>query len=269
VAPLILTLILTTLAAFALLWAIGFTLQTYLYERVTDHLILRAAIGGILLGGFYTFWVFVNTRAEYEDKYGVLNKFSPTARSEIGEFSAVRQFPNVKGPDGKPKEETTAYKKSGSGRTARFVDLRNMPFKRNDSQFITTALEINDAGGKTTRFDAVLNAQGQYEYPNGRSARFVETGGKRFIEEDNPGLVFAPSTSALIGAILLNVMNYAIWVVAFWPCLRFTLGHSIGGAFGFGTLMMLMVVPLLFEQNQVKPRVADVPPITTPEPKPA
>ena len=261
--PLILTLVLTILAAFALLWAIGFTLQSYLYEQVTDYLILRAAIGGILLGGFYTFWVFVNTRAEFPNKYGVIQEFSPTKRTEIDEFTAIRQFPNSKGPDGKPKEETTVFKKSGAGRTARFVDDRNMPFKRNDSQFITTAFEIKDAAGKTSRFDAVMNAAGQYEYPNGRSARFVETGSKRYIEEDNPGLMFAPSTSALVGAILLNLMNYLIWVIAFWPCLRFTLGHSIGGALGFGTLMMLLVVPLLFEQNLVKPKI-EVPVLATP-----
>lgn len=265
--PLILTLVLTILAAFALLWAIGFTLQSYLYERVTDHLVLRAAIGGILLGCFYTFWVFVNTRAEFKDKYGVLHQFSPMARSESVEFTAIRSFPNTKGPDGKPREETTAYKKSGAGRTARFVDSKNMPFKRNDSQFVTVALDIKDAAGKTARFDAIMNAAGQYEYPNGRSARFVETGGKRYVEEDNPGLVFAPSTSALVGAILLNLMNFLIWVVAFWPCLRFTLGHSIGGALGFGTLMMLLVVPLLFEKNEVKSKV-DAPVIVTAETKP-
>jgi hypothetical protein len=61
-----------------------------------------------------------------------------------------------------------------------------------------------------------------------------------------------PSTAVLVGAITLNVVNYLIWVVAFWPCLRFTLGHSVAGAIGFGALMMLIFVPLLFQQNEVK-----------------
>jgi hypothetical protein len=259
VLPLILTWIFTTIGAFALLWAAAFLMQSYLYEQIADRLPLRAAIGAIFLGCFYTFWVFVNTRAEFKDKYGVLQEFSPTARTESSEFTAVRQYPNSKGPDGKVREELVTFKKSGSGRNPKFVDDKNQTFRLNDSQYITSSMDVKDAKGNTARFDALLDSKGAYDQSNGRMARFIEVGGKRFVEADNPSLVFAPSTAALIGAVALNVMSYLIWIVAFWPCLRFTLGHSIAGAIGFGALMMLFIVPLLFEKNLVKPAAVDVP----------
>ncbi|MFO0935629.1 MAG: hypothetical protein U0798_03825 [Gemmataceae bacterium] len=253
--PLLLTWIFSTLAAFVLLWAVGLTAQAYLYETVADRIPLRAAIGAVLLGCFYTFWIYANTRAESKDRYGVLQEFSPTARSVIDEFVAVRRYPRMNGPDGKPKEEKVAFKNIASNRTAQFVDAKREKFRTSTSDYLTVAIELKDDKGNEGRFDAKLDAKGNYEIPSGRAPRFVEAGSKRFLDADNPGLVFAPSTSALIIAVGFNVMNYLIWVVAFWPCMRFTLGHSIAGAIGFGALMMLFVVPLLFEKN-TKPPVA-------------
>ena len=265
---LLLTWIFSTIAAFVLLWAVGLTAQSYLYEQVADRLPMRATIGAIFLGCFYTFWIYANTRADSKDKYGVLQEFSPTARSVSDEFTAVRHYPRMKGPDGKPLEELVAFKKTGVGRIVTFVDAKNEKFRTNSSDYITVSLDVKDATGKVARFDAKMDALGNYDLPSGRTPRFVEAGGKRFVEADNPSLVFAPSTSALIGALVLNFANFAIWVVAFWPCMRFTLGHSIVGAIGFGSLMMLFLVPLLFEKNQRLPVMSPVVDIQPESPNP-
>lgn len=262
--PLILTWIFSMIGAFALLWAVTFFMQSFLYEQIVDRLPLRAAIGGVLIGCFYTFWVFANTRADSKDKYGVLQEFSPTARTEINEFTAIRKFPNMKGADGNIREEQVVYKKSGGGRNPKFVDDKNQTFRLNDSSYITSSVDVKDPKGNTARFDAVMDSKGAYDQSNGRLGRFVEAGGKRFLEADNPGLIFVPSTGALIGAILLNLLSYVVWFVVFWPCMRFTIGHAVAGAIGFGALMMLFLMPLLFEKNQVKPMIADVPIVTTP-----
>ena len=266
--PLLLTWIFFTIGAFILLWGIALTAQAYLYEHVADRLPLRAAIGAIFLGCFYTFWIYANTRADSKDKYGVIQEFSPTARSESHEFTAVRQYPRTKGPDGKPREELVPFKKGGVGRNIFFVDAKNEKFRTNSSDYITVSLDVVDATGKTARFDAKMDALGNYDLPSGRTPRFIEAGGKRYVEADSPNLVFAPSTAALIGALAFNFMNFVIWVVAFWPCLRFTLGHSIGGAIVIGSLMMLFLVPLLFEKNQLPPVVPAIMPITDGTAKP-
>jgi hypothetical protein len=264
VLPLLLTFLLTTLGAFALLWAVTAYVQQTLYESSVDRLPMRSLIGAVLLGCFYTFWVYANTRADSKDKYGVAYDFSPTARHEIDEFVAVRRFPTVKESDGTAREERVSFKRTALGRTARFTDDRNRVFRPNDSLSLTVALEVKHGPDGPTRYDAVIDAKGNYELPNGRSPRFVEAGGKRFVEADTPGLVFAPSTSALLGALALNLGGFVVWLVVFWPCLRFTLGHAVGGAFGFGLVMMLFVVPLLFEKNQLTPRFAAASPLTPP-----
>jgi hypothetical protein len=247
----VLTLAFSCLAFFILLWAMGYTLQAYLYESIVEQLPLRAAIGGILLGCFYSFWTYVNTRAEHKDRFGVLQEFSPTAAVDLGEFTATRRYPFSKTADGKVKEEEVTYRKTAGSKVVSFRDAANNLFRPNDSQYLTTAITIT-ANDKPVKLLAVMEGENVYAKPNGRSARFVEDGGKRFVEADQPGTLFVPSTAVLVGAITLNVVNYLIWVVAFWPCLRFTLGHSVAGAIGFGALMMLIFVPLLFQQNEVK-----------------
>lgn len=254
--PLLLTFLLTTAGAFALLWAVAAYVQQSLYESVVDRLPLRSLIGAVLLGCFYTFWVYANTRADSKDKFGVAYDFSPTARREFDEFVAVRRYPNVREPDGSLHEERVAFKKTTAGRTARFTDDRNRVFRPNDSQSLTVAIEVSSGSGDPVRFDALFDANGNYLLPNGRSPRFVEAGGTRFAEVDTAGLLYVPSPAALAGAIGFNLGGFVVWLVVFWPCLRFTLGHSVGGAFGFGLLMLLFVVPLLFEKNLLPPRPA-------------
>jgi hypothetical protein len=110
---LILTWFFLCLAMFVLMWALGYAVQSYLYESIADQFVLRATIAGITLGCFYTFWVYVNTRSEHKDRYGVLQDFSPTATSEITEFTAVREYPNFKMEGNNVKVEKVLFKKTG------------------------------------------------------------------------------------------------------------------------------------------------------------
>ena len=53
--------------------------------------------------------------------------------------------------------------------------------------------------------------------------------------------------------LLINVVHFALWVVAFWPLLNFRVGLSLLLATIFGTITMLVLMPLLFNTNAVKP----------------
>jgi Mg/Co/Ni transporter MgtE len=56
---------------------------------------------------------------------------------------------------------------------------------------------------------------------------------------------------------LLNAGAFAAWLLASWLGLRYTLGHSLGFAAALGTMTILILMPLLFEKNKVKPASAD------------
>ena len=49
---------------------------------------------------------------------------------------------------------------------------------------------------------------------------------------------------------LLNLLLFVAWFVAFWPILRFTVGHALGLAAVMGLVTMLLVMPLLFKPNR-------------------
>lgn len=245
--PLILTLLGTSAAVFALLWAGSLLVQPYLFNQVADRLGLRAAAGGLILGTFLTGWVYVNTRATSPDRYGTLLEFNPTARRDVTEFDAVRRLPR-QGPDGKWAEETVPYKRITGRNEVAFGEGgdSSKPYRPNTSTYMTAAVLVPDAGGDKVRYDAALDARGQ-AYTGDRV--FVEAGGRRYVELDLPGTVYSPSRWAAIGALLLNVAHFGLWFLVLWLVMQYEPGAALGGAAALGLLTMLAVMPLLFGSN--------------------
>ena len=243
-----LTFVGVSVAVFVLLWAGSLLVQPYLYSQVADRLGLRAAAGGLILGGFLTFWTYTNTRASSPDRYGTLLEFNPTARRDVTEFEAVRRLPQ-KGPDGKWAEETVAYKRLSGKGEAIFGEGGDAakPYRPNTSGYMTAAVVVPD-GAEKVRFDAELDARGQ-AYTGERV--FVEAGGRRYVEIDLPGTVYAPSRWAAVGALLLNAAHFGVWFLVLWLVMRYEPGSAAGGTAVFGLATMVAVMPLLFGSNQV------------------
>ena len=84
----------------------------------------------------------------------------------------------------------------------------------------------------------------------------MEEKGSRYLQTDQLGVIYVPSTWAVILALLLNLLHFAIWFVAFWPILQFTRGHALALTAVFGILTMLLVMPLLFERARPAKTVA-------------
>lgn len=248
---LLLTFLGVSLVVFALLWATAAVLQPYLYSEVAERMPLRAAIGGVAIGAFLTFWTYANTRAEYLDKYGTLFEFTSTGTREISEFEAVRRL-NRKGADGQWAEETVAFKRL-PGRSGEFAEGGDpaRKFLTNTASYMTIALLVPEGEGKA-RFEAELD-RGGTAYRSSTEKVFRERGGRRYIETVAPGVVHAPSRWAMIAAILLNVLHFALWFAVFWPVMRFGSEAALGGAAVFGLVTMLMVMPLLFVANRTPP----------------
>jgi hypothetical protein len=60
------------------------------------------------------------------------------------------------------------------------------------------------------------------------------------------GVMYVPSSGVVAIALLLNASLFVVWFIAFWPVLRFNMGHALMFAAAFGLLIMLLVLPLLF-----------------------
>ena len=113
-----LTFLILTVSLIALLLAVTIFLQGYLYQQPTEQLPLRAAVAGLAVALFITFWTYVNTRAVGDNKYGTFFDFNATATKDVTEFEAIRRYPNL------PKEEqekTVAFKKQPG--TFNFVEV--------------------------------------------------------------------------------------------------------------------------------------------------
>jgi hypothetical protein len=250
---LILTFAGLTLGLFAFFWGVSLFLQSAIYNGPTTKLAIRSAIGAILVSGFLTFWTYANTRAESKDRYGTFFEFNPTTSVEFSEFTAVRQ-------NASKKESTAEYKKQ----SGRYVEVENITkqFQQSTSDYFVVAFEMKE-GDKKVRYDVQLDPDGKLP----RGTRILkEAGGRRFIEmspTNSLSPIYAPSRGAAFAALGLNLLHFVVWFLVFWPVLRYTVGHSIGGAAGLGLFTMLLIMPLLFEKNKVpdafKPLIAAAP----------
>jgi hypothetical protein len=218
-------------------------------------------VAALLVSCFTCLWVYLNTRASHPDKYGTFFEMKPGTIAELEEFEAVRLL-GVKGPDGKQKEATVKFhwQPTGGrdGRGAFLEPVTNREYQRNTSDFQTIAVLVPNADGSKSRFDATMPG-GRYP-PEGQEFLYVEQDGGRHLDGSNLRLMVVPNTGALIAAVLLNVMLFVVWFLAFWPVMRFTVGHALGLTAIFGAVSLFIVVPLLFEKNEVPP---SLPPAAT------
>jgi hypothetical protein len=258
--PLILTVVGVSAAGFALFWGLTLFLQRYLYNEPADKLPLRAAVGGLLLGCFIGFWCYVNTRADGENKYGVIHQFSPNDVSPpVAKFVAERKKldTNQKAVG----DEAITFERQLTEKGQRYLPTNPKPtgepkpFAVTAAGYYTHTLVV-EHDGQPVRYEAVMNDKQQY--PQGAKYTFVEKGsGGRTIEISRgldadpaePVQVVAPSGGAVFLALALNALHLVVWFAIFWPVLRFNVGHAIGLAVVFFAMGTVLLMPLLFQMN--------------------
>jgi hypothetical protein len=154
---------------------------------------------------------------------------------------------------------TVKFKKGTGSKANTFVEEGTSDaFQLNSSgrtgeAYMTAAIRARpDPDAEPVHFNAQLKGDPSttVTYKSGlEGLRFIEENGSRFIQAHQLGLVYVPSTGAVIVALLLNFLHFLIWFIAFWPILQFTRGHSFILMTVFALLMMLIVLPLLFDQT--------------------
>jgi hypothetical protein len=253
---LLLVFLMLFLGLFALLLGGGLVAQGYLYQQPADRLPLRAVVAAVLVGGYITFWVWVDQRAP--KKYDTFFNFEGESKAEFNEFEAVR-WAAAAGKltldaGGKPAETTVPFKRIG--KEAPFLEVKTgdrfelTGRNREGAQYMTGALLVkgpNDA--QPVRYNARLNEDKTYQKGD-EGVRFLEEKGPRYIKAGELGALYVPSTSTVAVALLLNFLLIVVWVVAFWPIMRFSLGHSLMFTAVLAVITMLGLMPILFKPNR-------------------
>ena len=248
---------------FALFWGGSLVAQGFFYNTTVERLPLRALAGALIAAGFLTSWVWLERKNP--GRYGTFFEFSPYETRAFDDFEAVRWHAEpgaargrtefAKGPDGRPSETTVAVRRPPGNKAAPFVQADGKPFQLAGNNELTGALVVRaDAAGGPVRFNAEVRQDprsGTVYATDER--RFTEAGGRRYIVGTQLGTVFVPSTGAVVVALLLNVAQFGVWLLVFWPVLRYSLGHAAGFAAAFGLATLLFVMPLLFKPARAAP----------------
>lgn len=249
---------LVTLALFGLFWGGSLVAQGYFYQNPAERLPLRAAIAALLVGLFITWWVAIDKKNP--GKYDTFFSFAGETTREVTEFDAVRwtMDPTTKGlkkdAQGNPAETTVKFKKAPGGKAPTFVDeATGKKFVPSDTESMTAALVVK-VDDNPVRFNAVLKKDertGAMNYVSDQNERrFTDEKTGRYIKHTQPGVMYVPSSGVVLTALALNFLLFVVWLVAFWPVLRFNFGHAIGFAMVLGLITMLVIMPLLFKPNR-------------------
>ncbi len=261
---LLIILVLVTLVLFAIFLGGGLVAQGYLYQSPAERLPLRALAAALLVGSFLTLWVWIDGR--HPRRYDTFFEFAPYETSKFDEMESVRW---VSGPGGKmkadasgsPAETVVRFKRGVGAKANTFFDEKTgEPFALNAGTYMTAAIRLKPTpDAEPVRFDALLSKdkRSYLDSPDGR--RFVEVGGSRYVQADQMGVLYVPSTGTVFLALLINLLHFVVWFAALWAILEFTRGHALLLALSFGLVTMLLVLPLLFKPNRTP---------KTPEPAP-
>jgi hypothetical protein len=229
---LILLLLLTFLVLTALLWGGTRLIQTALYEGVEGDLYWRAPAAAGALTAYVGLWALLNYAAtepgQTELPYDNLFNFTTEKVSErpVSEFWALRGDVQI----GK-------YTKR---------DLPGSPprheYRGEDGQLWQAA--------RTRDVDTIVIREGKEKNPVKFKAvpgqgRYVEEGGRRYLEEEGFGRITTPRGGGSWFRVLLNVLHFVVWFVVLWLLLRFQWAHALGLAAALW-LVMTFVVPYIF-----------------------
>lgn len=259
---LLISLVLVTMVLFAIFLGGGLVAQGYLYQAPADRMPLRALAGAVLVGLFLTVWVWIDQRSP--KRYDTFFEFAPYETKTFDEMEAVR-WVSAGGklktdPSGNPVEVPVKFKKGqGAKSNTFFEEGSNDPFQLNTASYMTAAIKLKPApDAEAVRFDAVLSKDKKSYVNSVDGRRFVEAKGSRYVQADQLGVLYVPSTGTVFLALLINLLHFVAWFVAFWAILQFTRGHAFVLSVAFGLATMLLVMPLLFAPNR-KPKAPEPP----------
>lgn len=254
---LLLVFVMVLLGLFAIFLGGGWVAQGYFYQAPADRFVLRSLLAAVLVATFITLWVAIDRRAP--GRYDTFFNFTPYTTMEVHDFEAIR-WVAVRGElkldsAGNPMETTVRFQRSLGGKGSQFLEEgTGNPFTlqgatSSGTQYLTAALRIRGPHDpEPVRYNARFKdgtPKTRPEYAPER--RFVEEKGSRYVEMHKLDTVFVPSRAAVALALLINFAFVMVWLVAFWPILRFSLAHALIFTGSCAVVAMLTLMPVLFK----------------------
>jgi len=255
---LLLVFLMLFFGTFALFLGGGLVGQGYLYQQPAPKMPLRALIAAVLVAGFITLWVRIDRGSP--GRYDTLPNFTGFTTAEFTEFEAVRWSASqgkLKLDDaGNPTETVAKYKRAAGG--AFLEDGTGAPFDKRGvtpagGQYMVGAIRVKGPDdAEPVRYNATFKDGPGAQYKTYTpELKFVEEKGSRYVEVNQLGTLYVPSTATVAVALMLNAGLLLVWIVAWWAALRFSLGHALMFSAVLAAITMLALMPVLFKPNRV------------------
>jgi hypothetical protein len=252
---LVLILLLTGLVLIAVFAIITAVIQGMLYENVQRDLLWRAPAAAGALTAYITLWSLLNYSAAEPGQtvlpYGGLGfTTEEVSKTAVPDFWVVRGSAKVyyKGRD-----------LPGSPRRVVYDDPDGKVWSAPQAKDVDAILVKE--GEREVRFKAHYNTEKPEPGKERHVERFVEEGGRRYLDPEAFGKIIVPRSGGAFVRVLLNVLHFAVWFVCLWLLLRFQWPHALGLA-AVLWLVMTLVVPFILgcgaDAKAPRPRTARI-----------
>lgn len=236
----VLTLVLVSVAAGILFALSAAILQGYWYSSTIEGIGWRSTAAGGAIGIFFALWCAIE--GALPGRFDSLFGFSPRESVYFDQIWSVRK--NDRGT------QEILYRKSRSDRgTIVYVDSDQRPWQRSDNGVMVAI--IVEENGERKRFDADLDAKGQFRVTDRDPARYVEVGGSRVMTETALGQIHTMRYGLLIGNLFWNALHLAVWFACFWLLMQFQWPHALLLGAGMWLLSVVVVWPMLQERIRI------------------
>jgi hypothetical protein len=221
-----------------ILWIASLWLQSWLYESPQGSLIPRALASSAVMALFLTAW-----NSVYKSDPGRIDTVFSYSREKLdgtyNEFLAIKKV-------GEKELPPVKYVRRG-GRDFSTNDYRtadtNKPYNRSDSDGLVVAVQIAETDKREpTRFNANLTKDGKF--PKDNFVYADEAG--RYMDANTIGKIYRKRPGGILLNLLANALHAALWCVAFWFGMRFSLNHAMAIGLCVWLIVMIGLQPALF-----------------------
>ncbi len=216
------------------LWFGALLIQNYFYEQVAEGLHWRAPAAGFALSFFFTFWGFLDYRYA-------------GPRPEPLPFDTLFNF-SLSSETTPPVPVMYAVRERSTARTR--YRIQKLPGQVPNYQYVDDGNVIWPKGA-TRQMAAVIVPDGDQEItfrPDPDHNRWVEEGGRRYMDYDHPGMITTSRGGLVAANLLLNALHLGVWFVCLWLLMRFQWFHALVGAGVMWLGMTFLVLPFLLER---------------------
>lgn len=229
-----------------LMFALGMTLQSWLYSVPADNMVLRALAGGVVAGGFIGLWCFIDSRAP--GKYDTILNFSGYDIIELDSFEAVRKVGE--------QETKVKYTRRVFGSKIAYTTDTGGAWARANTDGPAIAILVKEGDNpEPVRYVTKLDKNGNF--PPGEAV-YKQERGRGYIEEAAMGKVYKPRSGTVILSLLLNLVHFVVWLLVFWLIVHFAFWHAFSLAFVMWLSMTLIALPILFDKTRKAAKPAPI-----------